>query len=244
MKKTLLLLALTSIFGTSAVCAAKVYFVNDQNWTKVRVYCAVGDKWERPIAKWPGVNMMPTDQQVNGHVVYEFEYDERKGYDRIIFNNDTVGQSPDLVLETGKVYYSLAGGWFDSPEVIPSEDALPRDTVYFVNLIRWEKVYVYAAQGENWRPQNAEWPGEIIPATGRKVMGGDVYMFSFPSGLKYDHLIFNCSECGDQTLDLGMKKGQYYLCSHLKNGTVEGKWMTESELKNSAQTKSRGKSRR
>lgn len=217
------LLALLTI-ALVRVNAGTVYFVNDQDWEHVHAYCAVGDEWERPITKWPGVRMIPTETRVNEHVVYEFDYDDRKGFDRIIFNNDSLGQTIDLVLEPGKVYYSPAAQWYASPAEIPTLDKLPSDTIYFVNNIHWPKVCAYMAVGENWRPQNAVWPGMELKSTSRKAFGGDVLMLIYPKAVGYDHLIFNSPVSGEQTLDLTPEKGKYFVCGRSKTGTVDGSW--------------------
>lgn len=236
MKHTFTLFAaLLMALGLSA--KRTVYFVNEQDWPVVYAYAGFNLKgspeWIMANADWPGMACDSTDIMVRGHRVWSYSWEDEDRYNHIIFSNGAENQTYDLIPQWGQYYSMRAGKWFAKPQDVPAK--VPMITVYFVNKIGWEHVYAFAATGENWNMQNAEWPGEELKVDPKiKVKYGPVYKFSFPAAYGYNHLIFNCGngeDCSDQTLDCGVHKDMYVFCMADKSGAVKAKWVTLQQLK-------------
>ncbi len=93
-------------------------------------------------------------------------------------------------------------------EVVANFQAIPKETVYFVNAEDWTgTIYAYAfADGGSTR--NADWPGEVATKEANQIGGHDVYSFTAEKG-KYANVIFNNNSGGKQTSDLEWTAGQY-----------------------------------
>ena len=230
-----LLMALFMALSLSA--KRTVFSLNEKDCSVVYAYAGFNMKgspeWIMTNSDWPGMPCDSTNIYVRGHRVWSYTWEDEERYNHIIFNNGTSNQTYDLVPQLGQCYSMRAGKCFAKPQDVPEK--VPMITVYFVNKIGWEHVYAYAATGDNWRPENAEWPGEELKVDPKiKVKYGPVYKFSFPAAYGHNHLIFNCGnmdDCSDQTLDCGVHKDMYVFCAADKTGAVKAKWVTLQQLK-------------
>lgn len=220
-----------------SLSARTVYFLNEQDWPVVYAYAGFNlqgsPEWIMTNSDWPGMPCDSTNIVVRGHRVWSYTWDDSERYNHIIFSDGVDNQTHDLVPQIGQCYSMRAGKWFTKPQDVPEKVAMI--TVYFVNKIGWEHVFAYAATGDNWRPQNTEWPGEELKVDPKiKLKYGPVYKFSFPAAYGYNHLIFNCGNtdgCIDQTLDCGVHKDLYVFCTADRTGAVKAKWVTLQQLK-------------
>lgn len=92
-------------------------------------------------------------------------------------------------------------------EVVANFQAIPKETVYFVNAEDWAgTIYAYAFT-DGGSTKNAAWPGEVATKEANQIGGHDVYSFTAEKG-KYETVIFNNNE-GKQTSDMTWTAGQY-----------------------------------
>ena len=92
-------------------------------------------------------------------------------------------------------------------EVVANFQAIPKETVYFVNAEDWTgTIYAYAF-ADGGSTKNAAWPGEVATKEANQIGGHDVYSFTAEKG-KYETVIFNNNE-GKQTSDMTWTAGQY-----------------------------------
>ncbi len=92
-----------------------IFFVNASDWLAVRVHL-----WGGSAAgtEWPGVEMTPVAEQINGYEVFKLIVD-KGAYANCIFNNNDKGaQTGDLDWTSGQYFYKSE--WY-AKEAIPAE---------------------------------------------------------------------------------------------------------------------------
>lgn len=99
MKKNLLMTAALLSLTVSSMDAAKVYFRNDNNWSKVNCYAWTEGAGSN--ASWPGVEI--SKETIQNLDFYVAELDENE-YNQVIFNGDGK-QTGDLPLKDGYCYF-------------------------------------------------------------------------------------------------------------------------------------------
>lgn len=162
----------------------KVYFKNEDNWDKIKVYVFKNDPFGE-VKKWPGVS--PEDE---GDGLYS--YSLPKGYENaiVIFNNGGNGEQTDNL-------QTIAGH-----SMIYDKDtkALKDMTkVYFKNSeYKWEKVAVHY-----WNDGGAstQWPGKKMT-----YYGDDLYGYEMPKDFEDANVMFNNNANGQQTKTVKSQK--------------------------------------
>ena len=89
----------------------RLYFVNKNGWSSVRVYLWEDDS-DVFYAEWPGVLATKESITVNGYSIYSYNMVGKDQYDMIIFNNGT-SQTSDLRIDYTKPYF-YNGKWYSS----------------------------------------------------------------------------------------------------------------------------------
>ena len=160
-----------------------VYFVNTARWTTINIHA-----WKDGGngTTWPGTQLTPPVDTINGFDVYKYILPEGKDYNKVIFNNISNSngvQTADLNWENGKYYVYSANKWVDKNEV---ENILPKPVIYFKNNLGWKEVYVYFHQGDYWSDADNGGSGAkgLTEANGRvckmeKVGETDIYKFDY-----------------------------------------------------------------
>ena len=194
----------------------KVYFVNTDKWTTVKVYAFSYSPKDTKNAAWPGANPTKESDKVGEYDVYSFTMN--KEYDYCIFTNGAstnTKQTADLVVMDGADKYYCKDNWYTKEEAIAKLVApIEYETVYFVNAADWTgtiSAYAYTPV------QNATWPGEPAAKEDYQIGGKNVYSYTAEKG-KYKNVIF--SGTGGQTADLDWTAGKYY---------VRDNWYTKEE---------------
>jgi hypothetical protein len=194
----------------------KVYFVNTEKWTTVKVYAFSYSPKDTKNATWPGANATKESDKVGEYDVYSFTMN--KEYDYCIFNNgasSNTKKTADLVVMKGADKYYCKDDWYTKEEAIAKLVApIEYETVYFVNAADWTgtiRAYAYTPV------ENATWPGEPAEKEDYQIGGKNVYSYTAEKG-KYKNVIFNGT--GGQTADLIWTADKYYC----KDG-----WYTKEE---------------
>lgn len=94
---------LFKLIGDFCVDSTTLYFVNTPGWATVKAHAFVG---ETPYKAWPGADMKPTGEQVNGYDIYSFTFPS--SYNKIIFNKGEGGadnQTADLTWNAATPYF-------------------------------------------------------------------------------------------------------------------------------------------
>lgn len=94
---------LFKLIGDFCVDSTTLYFVNVPDWATVKAHAFVG---ETPYKAWPGADMKPTGEQVNGYDIYSFTFPS--SYNKIIFNKGEGGadnQTADLTWNAATPYF-------------------------------------------------------------------------------------------------------------------------------------------
>ena len=187
----------------------KVYFVNAEKWTTVKVYAFSYSPKDTKNANWPGANATKESDKIGEYDVYSFTMN--KEYDYCIFTNgasSNTKQTADLVVMDGADKYYCKDDWYTKEEAIAKLVApIEYETVYFVNAADWTgtiSAYAYTPV------QNAAWPGEPAAKEDYQIGGKNVYSYTAEKG-KYKNVIF--SGTGGQTADLTWTDGagKYYV---------------------------------
>ena len=194
----------------------KVYFVNTEKWTTVKVYAFSYSPKDTKNAAWPGANATKESDKVGEYDVYSFTMN--KEYDYCIFTNGAstnTKQTADLVVMDGADKYYCKDNWYTKEGAAEKVGApIEYETVYFVNAADWTgtiSAYAYTPV------QNATWPGEPAEKEDYQIGGKNVYSYTAEKG-KYKNVIFNGT--GGQTADLIWTADKYYC----KDG-----WYTKEE---------------
>lgn len=194
----------------------KVYFVNTEKWTTVKVYAFSYSPKDTKNANWPGANATKESDKIGEYDVYSFTMN--KEYDYCIFTNgasSNTKQTADLVVMDGADKYYCKDGWYTQEEAIAKLVApIEYETVYFVNAADWTgtiSAYAYTPV------QNAAWPGEPAAKEDYQIGGKNVYSYTAEKG-KYKNVIF--SGTGGKTADLTWTADKYY---------VRDNWYTKEE---------------
>ena len=194
----------------------KVYFVNTEKWTTVKVYAFSYSPKDTKNAAWPGANATKESDKIGEYDVYSFTMN--KEYDYCIFTNgasSNTKQTADLVVMNGADKYYCKDNWYTKEGAAEKVGApIEYETVYFVNAEDWTgtiSAYAYTPV------QNAAWPGEPAAKEDYQIGGKNVYSYTAEKG-KYKNVIF--SGTGGQTADLTWTAGKYY---------VRDNWYTKEE---------------
>ena len=178
-----------------------VYYKNETNWNPVYAYFWLETKVDYMV--WPGV----LTEYVEGDV-YRSEIPD--GATWVIFNNDRT-QTPDLKIQTDKIYSSVTLDWRDYPETEdptdptdPTEPEVDQEYggsfVYYKNGV-WIDAYAQFLTAPD-QPMSS-WPG-----TRALHIEEGIYRALIPKGAKY--VIFSNSD-GYKTMALKLSgKNQVY----------------------------------
>lgn len=176
----------------------KVYFKNDDNWDKVKVYAFNNDPFKE-VKGWPGVSAKDEGNNL-------YSYSLPKGYENavVIFNNGNGGdgnQTENLQTTAG---HSM---------IYDKESKSLKDLakVYFKNSSqKWEKVCVHY-----WNDGGAstEWPGKKMT-----YYGDDLYGYEMPEDFVDANVIFNNNNNGSQSETFKSEDGKTMILDE------DGKW--------------------
>ena len=196
-------------YGAEDVTNNLVHVVNEAGWSDVYVY-AWRESDEVKNANWPGVPMV----NLGGNI---YAYYLTSTFDKVIFNNNSGAQTPDLDVPTGdepNYYNNSTKAWGDEP----SSDVI-------VPEIQYKDIY-YASYWEN--PKIHAWAEDTSLGYFDKEMelvSGNLYKVEVP--VTYDKgLIFRDSTEKLQTSDI-LFTGYDAESKVLWNGT---EWTTTSNL--------------
>ena len=104
----------------SVVLGEKLYFFNNPGWENVYVYIW-SDGTDEQYSAWPGVLANKEDNFIEGFDVYSFDMKGKEKYDKIIFNNGSIGkgdQTDDLNVDYETPYY-MQDNWYMSIDDMP-----------------------------------------------------------------------------------------------------------------------------
>ena len=163
----------------------KVYFKNDDNWDKVKVY-AYNNEPFKEVKGWPGVSAKDEGDGL-------YSYSLPKGYENavVIFNNGSGEQTDNLQTIFG---HSMI---YDKD----SNSLNNLTKVYFKNSsYNWEKVCVHY-----WNDGGASttWPGKKMT-----YYGDDLYGYEIPDDFANANIIFNNNNNGSQTDTFKCEEGK------------------------------------
>lgn len=131
-------------------------------------------------------------------------------------DNYVVADAGDYVLYIKLIYGADEMYVGYTPAKTEPDPEATKDTVYYVNWLNWEKVYVHAWEGT---ATGTTWPGLEATKMEEQIKGYDVYMFEAETGA-YGKCIFNNGN-GTQSADLDWTAGKYY---------YNNQWLTLEEL--------------
>ena len=110
----------SEVSDTPVVLGTKLYFLNTPGWENVYVHIWSGATYAQYSA-WPGVLANKEDIFIEGFDVYSFDMKGKEKYDKIIFNNGSVGggnQTSDLNIDYQTPCY-MWNNWFKSLDERP-----------------------------------------------------------------------------------------------------------------------------
>lgn len=87
-----------------------VYFVNVQEWSKVKIYT-----WGPEVGTWPGVDMTKENEKIGGKEVYSYTVEKGSTFGGMLFNcGGDECKTGDLKWTAGKYY--VKDGWYTKAE--------------------------------------------------------------------------------------------------------------------------------
>ena len=129
---------------TSIKKGETIYFKNSNDWTDVKIYLYEKSTGDVPTGGlWPGIEMTNTNEQIDGHDIYSYQYDEDfVKFNYIIFSgNDSYSNRKQTV----NLAYLEGGSYFDCGTSVGGDGKYSGNWyVYDMSLLQY---YVDALSG-------------------------------------------------------------------------------------------------